>query len=209
MARYPGTAVKALDLLESTEEYNVRVTGPKRKFLFPRCQVPCQGTIRRADATQGHSAGAIKSAFLLSLLAIIFGSVSAWAGPPFQTDDPEPIDFRNYEFYTFATADGTPVEMDTAGPAADFNWGTLPNVWGTLPNVHLHIIVPLATILPSNSPSFAPAGTGPSAFGLGDIETGIKFRFIQESKLRPMVGTFTMFELPTGSAVKGLGVGKT
>ena len=145
---------------------------------------------------------AIKAAFLPTFLAILFGSASTWAGPPFQTDDPEPIDFRNYEFYTFATADGTPVEMDTAGPAAEFNWGALPNV-------HLHIIVPLATILPSNNPSFAPAGTGPSAFGLGDIETGIKFRFIQESKHRPMVGTFTMFELPTGSAVKGLGVGKT
>ena len=25
------------------------------------------------------------------------------AGPPFQTDDPEPVDFRHYEFYTFAT----------------------------------------------------------------------------------------------------------
>ena len=34
-------------------------------------------------------------------------------------------------------------------------------------------------------------------------------RFFQESKHRPMVGTFTMFELPAGSAEKGLGVGRT
>ena len=126
----------------------------------------------------------------------------AWAGPPFQTDDPEPIDYKNYEFYTFASADGTAVEMDTAGPAVEFNWGALPNV-------HLHIIVPLAAILPSNNPRFAPAGIGPSAFGLGDIETGIKYRFVQETKHRPQIGTFVMFELPTGSAAKGLGVGKT
>jgi hypothetical protein len=144
----------------------------------------------------------MKSAFSLVLLAMLFGAPATWAGPPFQTDDPEPIDYRNYEFYTFGAADGTAVEMDTVGPAVEFNWGALPNV-------HLHIIVPLAAILPSNTPNLAPAGQGPSAVGLGDIETGIKFRFIQESKHRPQVGTFVMFELPTGSAPKGLGVGKT
>jgi hypothetical protein len=144
----------------------------------------------------------MKAVSLFVCVAILFGSASAWAGPPFQTDDPEPIDYKNYEFYTFASADGTPVEMDTAGPAAEFNWGVLPNV-------HLHIIVPVAAILPSNNPSYAPAGIGPSELGLGDIETGIKFRFVQETKHRPQIGTFTMFELPTGSAARGLGVGKT
>src|ERR1700735_3475569 len=117
-----------------------------------------------------------KSAFLLCLL-----SAAAWAGPPFQTDDPEPIDFRHFEFYTCASSDGTPVETDAEGPALEFNWGALPNV-------HLHIIVPLAQIFPSNNPLNAPAGTGPTAIGIGDIETGIKLRFIQESKHRPMVG---------------------
>ncbi len=73
--------------------------------------------------------------------------------------------------------------MDTSGPAVEFNWGAIPNV-------HLHIIVPFAAILPSNNPRFAPAGAGPSAFGLGDIETGIKFRFVQETKRRPQIGTF-------------------
>ena len=75
----------------------------------------------------------MKPGLLLCLLVMC-----AWAGPPFQTDDPEPIDFRHYEFYTFATADGTPVEMDTEGPAVEFNWGALPNV-------HLHIICLLYT----------------------------------------------------------------
>ena len=117
----------------------------------------------------------------------------ACAGPPFQTDDPEPIEFRHYEFYAFANSDGTPIETDTEGPALELNWGAVPNV-------HLHIIVPAAAVLPS---------TGPRAFGLGDTETGIKYRFVQETKHRPMIGTFTMFELPTGSAPRGLGVGKT
>ncbi|HLW75416.1 MAG TPA: hypothetical protein VKS01_00505, partial [Bryobacteraceae bacterium] len=111
----------------------------------------------------------------------------AWAGPPFQTDDPEPIDFRHYEFYTFLNADGTPVEFDTQGPALEFNWGALPNV-------HLHIIAPAAAVFPSNNPAFAPAGIGPRAYGIGDIELGIKYRFVQEGKHRPMIGTFVMFE---------------
>lgn len=144
----------------------------------------------------------MKRAFFVLLCLALFAPVAALAGPPFQTDDPEPIEFRNFEFYTFASADGTAVAMNTAGPAVEFNWGALPNV-------HLHIILPLAAILPSNNPNIAPLGAGPNAYGLGDIETGIKYRFVQETKRRPQIGTFVMFELPTGSARRGLGVGKT
>jgi hypothetical protein len=143
-----------------------------------------------------------RAVFLLLFLAILFGSTAAWAGPPFQTDDPEPIDYRNYEFYAFAASDGTPVETDTEGPAIEFNWGALPNV-------HLHIIIPAAAVLPANNPQLAPSGVGPNGYGPGDIETGIKYRFVQEAKHRPMIGTFVMFELPAGSARRGLGVGKT
>jgi hypothetical protein len=143
-----------------------------------------------------------KTGCVIALLMILFGRVAAWAGPPFQTDDPEPIDYKNYEFYTFGSTDGTGVETDTVGPAAEFNWGALPNV-------HLHIILPLGAIFPSNNSKFLPAGVGPSAVGLGDIETGIKYRFVQETKSRPQIGTFVMFELPAGSAEKGLGVGST
>lgn len=143
-----------------------------------------------------------RTLFLVPLFVLMLHSAPAWAGPPFQTDDPEPIDYRNYEFYTFATSDGTAIETDTAGPAVEFNWGALPNV-------HLHIVIPAAAILPSNNPHLAPAGTGPNEYGLGDIETGVKYRFIQESRHRPMIGTFVMFELPIGNSRRGLGVGQT
>jgi hypothetical protein len=129
----------------------------------------------------------------LSALLVALCSVATWAGPPFQTDDPLPIDYRNYEFYTFATSDGTPIATAAAGPAIEFNWGALPNV-------HIHIIVPVA----ANFPSAAP-----NAYGIGDIELGVKYRFIQEGKHFPMVGTFPMFELPSGDSTRGLGVGKT
>ena len=42
-------------------------------------------------------------------------------GPPYQTDDPVPVDYKHYEFYIFGSADGTPAEMDSVGPAFEFN----------------------------------------------------------------------------------------
>jgi hypothetical protein len=126
-------------------------------------------------------------------LVLLAGLPTAFAGPPFQTDDPEPIDYKNYEFYTFATVSTLPGEVDTEGPAIEFNWGALPNV-------HLHIIIPATSYFPDQ---------GSRAFGIGDIELGIKYRFIQETKTRPEIGTFVMFELPSGDTSRGLGVGKT
>ena len=133
------------------------------------------------------------SLFLYSVAALMAGSGCALAGPPFQTDDPEPIEYKHCEFYTLLTSDGTKIETD-AGPAMELNCGPFPDT-------HLHIIIPALAILPA---------MGPRTFGIGDIETGIKYRFVHENDKgkRPMVGTFVMFEIPTGSPIKGTGVGK-
>ncbi|MGB7590392.1 MAG: hypothetical protein WCD04_12265 [Terriglobia bacterium] len=135
--------------------------------------------------------------FLLFMLA----ATNLWSGPPFQTDDPEPVEFRHYEVYLFGASDGTPVETDPVGPAFEANWGAAPNL-------QLHLIAPLGAVIPSNNPLYFPAGVGPSAYGLTDVELGAKYRFVKETKYRPQIGTFTMLEVPTGSYAKGLGVGK-
>jgi hypothetical protein len=136
---------------------------------------------------------------VMALLSLI--APAAFAGPPFQTDDPEPVDFRHYEFYTFGSLDGTGAELDTLGPAIEFNWGILPNT-------QLHIVFPAAAIIPYNNPKYTPAGSGPREWGLGDTEIGVKYRFVRETRHRPMIGTFTMLEVPTGDSSRGLGVGK-
>ena len=127
----------------------------------------------------------------------------AWAqGPPYQTDDPVPVDLHHYEFYIFGSADGTPVEMDSVGPAVEFNWGAIPRV-------QLHAILPWGVAAPLNHAAYAPvSGQGPTEFGLTDMELGAKVAYIKESKYVPQIGTFTMFELPTGNYDKGLGIGK-
>ncbi|MGH9467174.1 MAG: hypothetical protein ACRD1Y_07445 [Terriglobales bacterium] len=114
-------------------------------------------------------------------------------GPPFQVDDPVPVELHHYEFYVFGGADGTPVEMDTTGPAFEFNWGAIPRI-------QLHAILPWGAVFPAGQPS---------AVGLIDAELGAKIAFIKESKYFPQIGSFTMIELPTGSYARGLGIGKT
>jgi hypothetical protein len=142
----------------------------------------------------------------LGLALLVFFSaasrLSAQAGPPFQTDDPTPVDLGHYEFYVFGTVDGTPAELDPVGPAFEFNWGAIPNI-------QLHAILPFGAVLPSNKAVYAPGGQGPSAYGLTDMELGFKYGFIHQTKHRPQIGSFTMFEIPTGSYSRGLGVGKT
>lgn len=135
------------------------------------------------------------------LLPFLVAAANLWAGPPFQTDDPEPVAFRHYEFYQFGMVSSTPVETDPTGPALEFNWGAVPNV-------QLHVILLWGAIQPSNNPIYHPGGVGPSAYGLTDMETGIKYRFLKETKHRPEIGTFSMLEVPTGNVNKGLGVGR-
>lgn len=146
----------------------------------------------------------ISSRATTPILFVLFALAASrlWAqGPPYQTDDPVPVDFKHYEFYIFGSVDGTPVETDSQGPAFEFNWGAVPRV-------QLHAILPWGVAAPSNNPVYLPSGAGPTNFGLTDMELGVKLAIIKEKKYFPQFGTFTMFEMPTGDADKGLGVGK-
>jgi hypothetical protein len=141
----------------------------------------------------------------LTLAAVLLSLLAAprlrAQGPPFQTDDPVPVDLHHYEFYIFSAADATPVERDFTGPAFEFNWGAIPRV-------QLHAVLPWGVAAPANNPAFLPSGAGPTAFGLTDAEFGTKIAFYEESKSVPQIGIFPMLELPTGNSDKGLGVGK-
>jgi hypothetical protein len=135
-------------------------------------------------------------------LFVCLSGARLWAqGPPFQVDDPVPVDFKHYEFYIFGSTDGTPAETDYSAPSFEFNWGAVPRV-------QIHTILPFGGIRPSNNPIYLPSGAGSSANGLLDMEFGVKLAIIKETKVIPQIGTFTMIEIPTGNADKGLGAGK-
>jgi hypothetical protein len=129
------------------------------------------------------------------LFAFMIVAKGAQAGPPYQTDDPDPVPYKHFEMYAFELSDGSSADGTTLfAPAYEVNYGVVPGV-------QLHLIVPLATFL-------APDGS-PVHHGVGDTELGVKVRFLKETKYLPEVGIFPFFELPTGDADKGLGVGRT
>ena len=124
-------------------------------------------------------------------LCAVFGARPAWAGPPYLTDDPEPVDLGHWELYA---ASQWSVDRGAAT-------GTLPHVevnYGALPGLQLHLIVPAVLALEAGAPT---------QYGLGDIELGAKYRFVDEGERRPQIGTFPLVELPTGSAARRLGYG--
>ncbi|MDE2126036.1 MAG: hypothetical protein KGJ62_05550 [Armatimonadetes bacterium] len=133
----------------------------------------------------------LAAAALVALFACAFGLRAAADGPPFVTDDPEPVSLHHWEAYVSM--------MYQHGPPGSF--GTLPHIEinnGVAPNTQLHIILPMA---------FAQAPSAPMAWGYGDTEVGVKYRFMQEGRRRPMAGIFPLVEVPTGNQVRGLGSG--
>ena len=131
---------------------------------------------------------------ILSVVCLnMVSAVQTIAGPPFLTDDPEPVDYQHWEFYLFANGDHAGDGAAINGPAAELNYGVLPDM-------QLHLVVPALTISPDD---------GPLVTGLGDTEFGIKYRFLHETDNLPQIGIFPMAELPTGDSSRGLGNGRT
>ena len=134
----------------------------------------------------------LKRRTLASLFSgTLLAASSLLAGPPYITDDPQPVDFRHGELYLALMG-----EADHGARSADF-----PHVeanYGAAPDLQLHTIVPL---------SYARTAGAPSEWGLGDIELGAKYRFVEETEDRPQIGTFPLVELPAGDAARGLGAG--
>jgi hypothetical protein len=58
--------------------------------------------------------------------AIFFGAMrAAWEGPPYQTDDPVPVAYRNYEIYIGYEGEYTHGESETSLPFAEIKlWTT-------------------------------------------------------------------------------------
>jgi hypothetical protein len=157
--------------------------------------MPEERKMLNSGAAQRHSRFASKHPVrsLLLFLSIFLVSFpftpTVQAGPPFQTDDPDPVPLHHYEAYLFGTADRGSGATNWGFPAVEFNIGAAPNL-------QLHVTIPGGYVNPGG------------AFGIGDIEVGVKYRLMQESKKRPEAGIFPLLELPTGNSRMGLGNGQ-
>ncbi|MGN6788448.1 MAG: hypothetical protein ACTHJP_02820 [Rhodanobacteraceae bacterium] len=130
---------------------------------------------------------------VLALGTLVAGIVPCLAGPPFFTDDPEPVELRHNEFYVFGTLDHASDASAITGPAIEYNRGIAANT-------QFHVVLPYVWNVPAH---------GATASGLGDVEFGIKYRFVDADDGSWQAGTFPMIELATGSARRGLGNGRT
>ena len=133
----------------------------------------------------------MKKAVFVMILWFIPATIT-FAGPPFRTDDPIPVDYHHGEIYLFSTGTRDAEGTSGLGPAVEFNYGPLPNIM-------LHLVAPMAYDAPEGEDS---------NFGYGDTEIGIKYRLVHETKEVPAIGIFPLVEIPTGNQDKGLGNGQ-
>jgi hypothetical protein len=117
----------------------------------------------------------------------------AQAGPPYVTDDPEPVDYGHWEVYGFSAGAYRASDFTGVGPSIEVNYGALPNL-------QLHMIL--------NAVFDTPAGQSAQR-GLGDTELGVKYRMVNPGPddWFPEIGVFPLLEVPTGNARRALGSG--
>ena len=106
---------------------------------------------------------------------------SNYAGPPFLTDDPEPVPLKHWEYY-----------LSSVNIYQSSVWsGTLPHFevnYGLVSNMQVHLLLPV------NYTLLLHQGVH---FGYADTEFGIKYRFLKETDNHPQAGIFPICEIPT------------
>ncbi len=145
-------------------------------------------------ANNAHGYPLDQTSFIRSCLYCI-GCVSCpvLAGPPFQTADPQPTQYRQHELYMAVQPIKTSKGISGPLPYFELNYGALPNL-------ELQIVA---------QAEFDSTQNEPAQYGYGDTELGMKYRFVQETPDHPMVGIFPLLEVPTGNASENLGNGGT
>ncbi len=129
---------------------------------------------------------------LLGMAAVLSFVPAAWAGPPFETDDPEPTELGHWEIYLGGTA--LQIQDDFSGTAPFFSVN-----YGALPDVQLSLTPQASFNFPTGNIQY---------FGFGDTLVGLKYRFLHESPDIPQAAFFPQVNFPTGDAGKGLGFGQ-
>jgi len=125
---------------------------------------------------------------LLSLL-----SAAAFAGPPYETDDPEPTDTGHWEIYLASIYTATALGGSGALPQLELNYGPLKD-----------------TQISASTQMSATAVPGSGLiYGFGDLLLGLKYRFLHESERCPQAAFYPQIYLPSGDARRGLGYGSS
>jgi hypothetical protein len=115
-------------------------------------------------------------------LALATAPAAAVAGPPYLTDDPVPTETGHWEIYAFTDGEGRRATVD-GDLGLDLNYGAAPGV-------QLTATLPLSF---SHDPASGWRG------GSGDVELGIKYRFVKNEAGDFSAAVFPSVTLPTSS----------
>jgi len=126
----------------------------------------------------------------VSTCCLFLTALLAWGGPPFVTDDPDPVEYKHSEIY-IASEQMHSKKDSSVTPFVEYNYGALPDL-------QLSITIPYVF----NSPLGQP-----SQHGVGDITLGAKYRFLQETDSLPMMAIYPSIVTANGDASKGIGNG--
>jgi hypothetical protein len=127
---------------------------------------------------------------LLTFVILVLGvPISVLAGPPYITDDPEPVNYQHWEIYFASIFTKQPDAWTATAPHLEVNYGAVRNL-------QVHAILPMSLYAPSQ---------GGNSYGYADTELGVKYRFVSEAEWLPQIGTFPLLEVPTGSHKRNLG----
>ena len=122
-----------------------------------------------------------KKYIFLSAILILVRIDMILAGPLFNTDDPEPVSFKHWEYYISSINDHQAGVWSGTSPHFELNYGLIPNV-------QVHLLLPVNYYYP-----------GHHGFNLGyaDTEFGIIYRIVKETDNLPQIGIFPLVEIPT------------
>lgn len=127
----------------------------------------------------------------MAVLFVLISTTTALGGPPFNTDDPQPVDYLHWEFYLASVLHFERFEADATLPQVEVNYGLIPDV-------QIHIIFPMGYMHTSEG----------TKYGYTNTEVGVKYRIAEETDDLPQIGVFPIVEIPTGDKGKQLGHGK-
>ncbi len=124
---------------------------------------------------------AVKTINRISFLVILFYSV-LFAGPPFNTDDPVPVDYLHWEFYAASSYQISKNENEATLPHFEVNYGLVPDV-------QLHLLAGMDYVKVDSA----------HQYGFTSTELGFKYRFVNDEADDLQIGIFPLVELPTAS----------
>jgi hypothetical protein len=128
---------------------------------------------------------------LIALFSAITVSESAFAGPPYVTDDTDTPSRRAWEINISYVQQRTGDPRSAQTPIFDINYGLRDPI-------QLKFEVPMMYVSTNGATNEA---------GIGDAKAGVKWRFLEETARLPQLAIYPAVSFPTGSESRGLGAG--